>query len=143
MKDVARQAIIEAFTTGWDTAIFKVVTENNPIEQNAGATLPWGRLSLQMMDPQPASIGTGHLRMGGMIFLQVFLPLNKGTKRAYAAADKIDAIFRFTRLTFTPPTGGRGFVEFEAGCSGPVSAGTRDGYAQHNITINFRAETGR
>lgn len=142
MKDEARKAIIDAFIAGWTPVPFKVTPDNQPVNMD-GATVAQGRLSVQIGELAPAAIGTVFRRTPGMLFLQVFMPPKKGTVLSYKAADLLDSIFCFKRITFTPGGGGSGYVEFDGGSNGPVQAGERDGYVQHNISLNFRIEVNR
>ena len=84
----------ESLTTHW---------ENAPVSEPDAAR--WCRVSVQEGEPQ--RLGGGIQRVPGILFVQVFTPIGKGTKDGLEAADWAADAFRNTRIdgiSFRTPT---------------------------------------
>jgi hypothetical protein len=107
--------------------------DNHKFTQPVAA--PWGRLTVARGNRTPAAIGGEKIRTIGMVYLQVFLPLETGTAEADQAADAFASIFDLRSI----PVTGTGFYAVTETAS-VESAGERQGYQQHNVSIQFRVD---
>lgn len=140
--DKSRAAMVAHFRTQWAAAataagagltLGHVQMDNQKFTQPVGA--PWGRLSIMRGTRQPAAVGATKVRTIGVLYLQIFLPLQSGTAQADRAADALAAIFDYQSL---PITGTSSYAVFET--VSLEAAGEREGYQQHNASINFRVD---
>lgn len=130
--ETTRAAITDRFKTAWNNATLPVVYENQPQPSQAAA---WGRFSVMQGGSDPVAIGApASKRVTGAVFLQIFLPLNSGTKKAHDCADAFVAIFDQARFR----SGSHYFVFDNAGM---VDAGERGGWLQKNVRVQFRRDT--
>lgn len=137
MREPIRKVLVQAFKAGWATSPpFPVVFDNHNLNEAGEA---WGRFSITYGENTPAAIGADHTRTLGIINLQVFIPEGQGTKPANLAADRLQSVFRFQRFTATEGSA-KAYIEFEHGADGPTPKGTKEGFAQFNISARFRAD---
>ena len=130
--ETTRVAITDRFKTAWNVATLPVVYENQPQPSQAGA---WGRFSVMQGQSDPVAIGAAtSKRVTGAIFLQIFLPLNTGTKKAHDCADAFVAIFDQARFK-------SGVHYIVCDNAGMVDAGERAGWLQKNLRVQFRRDT--
>ncbi len=109
-----------------------------PIEWEGGKTVarkegPWGRWSILQGTTEPAIIGPGHTRGTGVLYLQVFIPKEQGTKAAMNAADNLARIDRRQLRR------GNTIVTFDT--TGIINAGEAEGFVQKNVACNFTRDT--
>lgn len=121
-----------AFQTGIPVA-FPVQFENVTFRQPTGE--PWGRFSIRLGDRSNASVGTTHKRTVGLVYLQVFVPENRGTKPATELADRFAAAFDDRELT----TDGGTMVQFRSASSETIGL-TGEGWHQTNLSVPFWAD---
>lgn len=112
-----------------------------PVEWEGGTPRPanaktWGRLSIQQGSVMPAMIGPGHTRSVGMVYLQVFIPEEGGTRAATLAADILSEALDRVQLA-------QGGVEITFDLVGIMDAGRREGYTQKNISCAFTRDVYR
>lgn len=129
--ETTRAAITARFKSAWITASLPVAYENQPAPNIDG---PWGRFTVIQGDTDPMQIGGSSTRGTGFIFLQVFLPLNTGTKKATDCADAFAAIF--DRASFRSGT-----THVACLTTGMADVGERAGWTQKNIRVQFRRDT--
>jgi hypothetical protein len=140
--DKTRAAIVAHFQTNWPAAqaasgcaigLSAVQMDNHKFTQPVAA--PWGRLSIARGTRAPAAIGGAKLRSLGIVYLQIFLPLESGTAEADQAADAFASVFDMRSI---PVTGTTSYAVMET--ASLESTGDRDGYRQYNASIPFRAD---
>lgn len=129
--ETTRSFLTAHFKTAWNTATLGVEYENQAGTDKAAA---WGRFSVVQGAVDPMEIGGTFTRGGGAVYLQVFLPMNSGTKKATECADAFAAIFNQKRLR----SGAHYFVFDNVGM---VDAGEREGWIQKNLRVQFRRDT--
>lgn len=140
--DKTRAAIVAHFRTSWPAAatasgcaigLSAVQMDNHKFTQPIGA--PWARLSIARGTRAPAAIGGAKLRSLGIVYLQIFLPLESGTAEADQAADAFASVFDLRSIAIT---GSTSYAVMET--ASQESAGDREGYRQVNVSIPFRVD---
>lgn len=97
----AAEEIKRAWLTAWQAGplLYALPVEHENQRFTQPATGPWGRLTLVTGETEPAAIGNGQGRLERtpfVLFLQVFMPENTGTKVARQAADIMRALDRMS-----------------------------------------------
>src|SRR5512143_941774 len=91
--DAQRQAIEERFHDNWTaTPLSKVAWDNVAFAPPPNDE--WVRLSIVGGDSNRMTIGSSLHRSVGIIYVSCFVPVAKGSARAFALADAAAAIFR-------------------------------------------------
>jgi hypothetical protein len=93
-----REAIYQAFATGWSS--YSPFCLGNESKKPTTAAL-WVRCTVLHLGSEQESLGpTGNRRFqrDGLIIVQVFAPLDAGTKVSDAAVQKVRDIFEGTRI---------------------------------------------
>lgn len=111
--------------------------ENLPF--NAGDRAAWGRLSLNIGQPLPATVGNTITRVTGLVLFQIFLRADAGTKLAYETAGQLSEALDDLQQQF-PATSRPGEVVMTSGVNGPQYQGKRNGYEQYLCSLTFRSD---
>lgn len=138
--DTERATLATAFFNGFKVAgaaPFPVVAENQPSPKVADNAL-WGRFSVRPGTGTAAEIGTVMRRNVGVAYLQVFAPMDGGTKPALDALDLFASTFDFARL---PLPGGVGVIECEVSSVTNVGVDTASGRFQVNASVEYERTT--
>lgn len=136
MRAQTIKALSDRMISQWGSTPFPISFENAPYNQTGAA---WGRFSIWLGERQPSAVGQRFTRFPGVVWLQCFIPENKGAVIAQKAADKLDEIFQFERLKVSEP-GLEIDIQIESGAKGPEHIRTVDGMAQFNISFRLRAD---
>lgn len=110
-----RNAIYEAFLTGWGSATAVLIEDQEGVPPVAND--PWVRISVQHNDGEQAALGgeagNQFFRRFGVVFVQVFVPRGKGTNdlddysytalKVFEGQAVLGAFFRNCRITSLPP----------------------------------------
>lgn len=114
-----------------------------PVEWEGGKPIgataakgPWGRWKIQQGSTTAIAIGATEERGTGLVWLQVFIPREKGTKAATLAADAMKAALNRTQLR-DEETGT--VVTFRT--TGMQEAGEEAGFLQMNLSCMFTRDT--
>ena len=89
LDDIA--AINTRFYSLWDSSV-PVVMDND--FNTPEHTVPWCRLSIQAGFSERASIASRTYRQFGRVYLQIFVPAQRGTAEGWALAEAFSTIFR-------------------------------------------------
>lgn len=93
------------------------------------AKQPWVRLSINHGTSTTAALGTNpEVRRTGLIFVQVFIAENSGTRPANQIADSLAAHLQYYRDG-----------HFETLAASLTRVGPQDGWYQCNVSLPFRA----
>lgn len=127
-----RYAITNHFATSWNQSHLPVVYEN---QQTPDRPTAWGRFVVIQGNSMPMSIGNqGFVRSIGIATLQIFVPLNAGTKTFTDNADRFAGIFDLRVLRQQGIT-----VHFHtSGITGPME---NNGWVQRNVNVSYRSDT--
>lgn len=87
---------------------------------------PWVRLTVQHGDTNRAAVYPEYYRSTGVIFAQIFVPPNKGTKLALTLADTVSGIWR-----------GQQFSGVSCLAPSVTDVGVRDGWYQVNVSCPY------
>lgn len=109
--------------------------ENRQADPITPSTILWGRASIQWGDSGAASLGTGHRRTIGVLFVQIFQREKTGTKETNEAVDKLAAILDHLQL-ITPHCRitGRTVARDTVGMQ-------KEGWYQSNAYLTFWADS--
>lgn len=136
----AAEEIKRAWLAAWNAGPLDAMpVEHENLRFQQPSTGPWGRLTLVTGDTEPAAIGTGAGRLERtpfVLFMQVFMPENTGTKIARQAADAMRALdrmsiqkdaltvnFRTAGLTPAPNPSNTGLVAYNVQIAGQYDIG--------------------
>jgi len=96
----ARERIYRSWKTGWDNLTrFTLANENFEPDENA-----WARCTVQPRDSQQDTLGPENNRSfkrTGVVFIQLFTPVHKGTKEMGALVERVLEIFEGKRIAGT------------------------------------------
>lgn len=126
-----------ATPTGWNRATWPVVPENQKwsLAEHGAAKQPedkaWGRLNVRMAGSNDTSVDATARRVTGLLWLQIFVPEEKGSLVAQQMGDEMERVFG--RKTIT---GGGETIRFERAVTNFVASGG-DGWQQHRCIISF------
>lgn len=136
----AAEEIKRAWLTAWNAgplSALPVEHENLRFQQPSSG--PWGRLTLVTGDTEPAAIGSGAGRLertAFVLFLQIFMPENTGTKIARQAADVMRSL---DRLSIHQP----GLtINFRTAGYTPAPNPANTGLAAYNVQIPGQYDLG-
>ncbi len=121
------ESIVEAievrFNTYWKPVDADVVYGNNGFNPDND---PWIRLSVSTGESIQITVGSTIYRTRGIIFAQIFYPLNRGDRLGQSLADKVGNIFRAQKFN-------------NVNCMAPSSnrIGVTDGWSQINVLCPF------
>lgn len=96
-------AVVTAVRSRWQAQWSHTSTahENQAYTPVAGSA--WVRLTVRPAGAQQASLGTPSLdRHSGIVFLQIFTPLDQGQDRSQWLADRAAAVFRKVDVAASP-----------------------------------------
>ena len=120
----ALTAIESRFYTLWSTSNADVTYGNVAFEPKDNR--PWIRLTVQHGDTNRAAVWPEYYRSTGVIFAQIFIPPNKGSKLALTLADQVSAIWR-----------GQQFSGISCLSPSVNDVGVREGWYQVNVTCPY------
>jgi hypothetical protein len=121
------------FTGGWDQTTFPVVAQNQPWPGNAKKQpdKPWGRVSVRLASSRDTSVDAKARRVAGLIWLQIFVPEDKGSIVAQKMGDELERLFGRKTIAESGET-----IRFERAVTDYVGKGG-DGWDQHRSTVGF------
>lgn len=125
---------------GWNIATWPVIAENQKwsAAQNGAAKQPedkaWGRLSVRVADNRDTSVDAKARRVTGLVWLQIFIPEEKGSIVAQQMGDEMERIFGRQTVAAGGET-----IRFERAVTGYVGPGA-DGWQQHRCIISFMSD---
>lgn len=98
----------------------------------------WGRFSIVRGTRAPFAIGGGggYKRQTGLVALQVFVPIEGGTKPASQALDSLIEMFDDKSLNLTLSDGSPAFVQFRSIFDGTGSVGN-SGVSSHLMSVFY------
>lgn len=135
MREATRAAIATAITEAWEGNSMPLIWENQPDPKPS--TEAWARIGVAFGKGFPAAVGGTYDRLPGILWMQIFMPDKKGTKKANVAADAFEAATAKTRLAVTG-TGWTGEIQFDQVAEGPSSsAGMKAEVPQSMCRIGF------
>lgn len=123
----AREAIYQAFSTAWG-ATTPVAFDNEKFDPPSNA--PWVRLVVRHLVRQQNSmggVGSRRWRSNGLVFVQVFVPLNTGIRSSDSLAQTVRTTLEGIQLS--------GPVWFNDALVREV--GESDGWFQTNVEAEF------
>jgi Bacteriophage related domain of unknown function len=129
-------------TGGWNLTLYPVVAENQPWAGTAAkqpTDKAWGRLSVRFADSRDTTVDAKARRVAGIVWLQIFVPEEKGSIVAQQMSDEMERIFGRKTVTTAaaPPTYPSGeTIRFERAVPGYVGKES-DGWQQFRCTISF------
>lgn len=123
-----------AHPTGWNQTAWPVVAENQPWGASKQPTdKAWARLSVRMSDNFNTTVDGKARRVPGMVWVQVFVPENKGSLEAKKMGDELERIFANKTIT-----SGAEVIRFERASTSYV--GNENGWEQHRCIVDFIAD---
>lgn len=124
--DAEREAIETRFAVQW-AGQTPVSYDNSAF--NIPQNTPWVRLTILNGESQNASVGTSHLRHIGIISVQVFVPVDSGTRQARLLANSVSTIFDNQR-----------FAGIQCRVSSIQRGGDQDGWHMTIVNTPFRRD---
>lgn len=132
-------------TGGWDKTTWPVVAENQPwsLAANGSAKEPtdkaWGRLNVRFADNRDSSVDAKARRASGYVWLQIFVPEEKGSIVAQQMGDEMERIFgrQTVKTAAAAPAFPNGeTIRFERAVTGYVGK-SDNGWDQHRCVVGF------
>lgn len=130
-----RKTVYGQFAALWDIETYPVVAENQPWPSGRAPAGAWGRYSVRPASNVTTDIEGASRRGTGLIWLQIFIPENKGVAMATKMADAMETLF-----------GNKAFVtedsvvrteRAEYGFVGSDSGG----FSQHRVTVDYTEDS--
>lgn len=124
--ETIRQQIMGELTTNWgSTTPIAVPNYNFTPDPNVAFIRPTVRMAdSEAMEIGPTGLGMRH----GVLFIQIFVPVNTGTATALGYADTIEGYFDWTVLNNN--------IIFERAATKEI--GPDENFYQVNVTVPFR-----
>jgi hypothetical protein len=122
---------------GWNLATWPVVAENQPwsLAANGAAKQPedkaWGRISVRFADSRDTTVDATARRVEGLVWLQIFVPEDKGSLIAQQMSDEMERVFGRKTIASAGET-----IRFERAVPGYVGK-SEAGWEQHRCTVAF------
>lgn len=139
MTNALRELLTATINAAWASSPPLPLIYDN--QKGAPEREPWARVSYQFGENLPAQIGLKMERLPGIVWVQVFIPPEKGTKVANLTKDKLAAVL-VGNLNFTD-RGDAGNLAFTNFGTGPDPAGSSGGFNQYNCQFTFTADVRR
>lgn len=130
-QDDIRAGVINRLHTNWSDATLPLVYNGHP--EKVDKKNAWGRATFSPASRTDGQIGGGMKRTFGVLFVQIFLIPETGTKQAADVADALNSLFDNVQQSITG-----GSITYQQGTLTP--AGTTGGYAQWNWRVQVRAD---
>lgn len=144
--EAVQSAIYKRFGDNWNFTAYPVVPENQKWSTVFGSAKQptegaWGRISVRFVGNQDSSVDATARRASGMVWLQIFVPEEKGSLAAASMSDEMEKIFgrKTVSTAAAPPSFPAGEkIRFERAVPGYV--GSDAGVEQHRCTVAFIAD---
>lgn len=140
-----RAKLAAEFVTRWNSAgaPFPVEFANQPEGIDKSGT--WGRLTIMLADRHAAAIGARHVRLTGVIALQIFALREHGTRDAVIGFDRFAECWDFATITVDLSDSRTGYVIFRSAYQAATMASDEANPAHHqtNINVVFNYDTSR